>query len=128
MVGIDDIRNAVARRMPDRVVDELIQLVVDASPRLWGEQKPRHFIAGNVLLTLYKDLYGVSYDFLVENVRLGFRISKFSLLHNVPIIRFLLAEWGHVKTPVGMNADWNRSVRHVQLPQSFQVSRTRLHL
>ena len=44
-------------------MDEFIQLVNDADPRLWGEGKPRHVGAGAVVLASLKALYGVGYAF-----------------------------------------------------------------
>ena len=41
-------------------MDELIQLVNDADPMLWGEGKPRHVVAGAVLVAFHNNFYGES--------------------------------------------------------------------
>jgi hypothetical protein len=41
MIGIDDIRTRIERRLGATLTPRLIRYVEQAIPRLWGEVKPR---------------------------------------------------------------------------------------
>lgn len=121
MLTLREIREQVNRRIGASLTTRIIRFVATSGPRLWGERQPRDYLEANTLYTLYKDLFGIGYDSLEDKLSLGFRLSKRALMHNVPLIRAILARWGASHTPLGQRADWRYSTRNVDLPRRFTV-------
>lgn len=115
------IKGKVVGRIGLDVYEDILQFVTDCRPRLWGELKPRGFLAHNVCLALYKDLFAQSYNDLAE-LDLGFHLSLQSLSHNVQTIRPLLKEWSQGHIEPGKLPDWTAAVRGVQMDPKFPVS------
>lgn len=128
MLDLAETRAKIERRIGGTAVASILRFVRRCEPRLWGEQQPPPYLEANVLLCLYKDLFGRGYESLLDEFQFGFPLSKRSIMHNVPVIRQILEDWGMEHTPLGTATQWNASCRYVARPRPFEVScRKKLH-
>jgi hypothetical protein len=116
-----DARAEVDKSIGSDRVDHLVEFVRGRHPHLWGSEQPRSFVEVNVVLSLYKDLFGKGFDKIVESIELPFMLSKLSIMHNVRVVRGHLAAWGKAQTPLGTPAEWNAAARHLDKPPSLSV-------
>jgi len=72
---------------------------------MWGEETPESYKDAILAATIYKDMKGVSYDYLTTHLSLGFHHSKRSWEHNVKLTRLMFQEWAKSITTLGSLED-----------------------
>lgn len=77
----------------------------DDHGNLWGSEKPPKFVSDMVLLAFLKDLKGVGYRALIEQISFGYKITHLSLEHNIQLVRQTLADWADSVIQLGNLAD-----------------------
>ncbi len=80
--SIKDIREAVKTRMKEKSLKALTSRVQKEKLHLWDLKKGSRFISHSVLVALYKDLFGVGYCELRNQVGSRLKITEKSLSNN----------------------------------------------
>lgn len=89
------IKTRVLRRMRQPTLDSIVKMVSKKKPSLWGTKKSRDHLKNSILVAIYKDQYGVSYDSLKEDCStLLPNTSKKTFRHNQQTLRPLFGKWG----------------------------------
>ena len=103
----------------------------EEQPNLWGVNKDQPgFRSYLILLTLYKDLYGVGYNKLKRRIPTAFHMSNDSLSYNIRQMRFVLGTFGLEKISLGTRQSWNRGGKLVRLdnvPPEDKSGPTHIH-
>ena len=103
----------IIRRVENKIGDETLQVINEAVvvnlKQLWGYDKPASFEKDQILLTVYKDLFGLSFRDVVNNINIGYQITEHSFKHNVPIVREALSNWANGEIRVGNLAEWKEA-------------------
>jgi hypothetical protein len=109
------IKNKVISTLGENTFKNILQFAKNENLSLWGEQKPRNFLEINLVLTIYKDLTGMGYNNIINNISLNFNLNHKSFQHNAKSLRVVLAKWGKSTIQLGMIQDWKAAVRDVDL-------------
>ena len=107
------IKKRVEQRITIQLLKEMIIHVKSNDPNMWGELKPRTFVADMVILTLYHDLTGTNYIKIEKEIDFGYIISHNSLAHNAAVIRLTLQSWANQYVTLGDISDWTAAARQI---------------
>lgn len=121
---VDELYHKVVRGISKKATDSVLSFVKSRSPSLYGEWKPPSFVKVHTLLTIYKDLKGFGIDKLIEQVgedSFDFGLGHTSLLHNIEVIRPILADWADSRLHLGSVREWDAAARFVDRPSSLQA-------
>jgi hypothetical protein len=77
--------------------------------RLWGMTQPHNFKTHMLIGLLYRDLFGVGYGSVVENVNFGYSITEKSFHTNCKRIRQILRSWAADQIRLGTASEWRRA-------------------
>lgn len=114
-----DCKEVVKGRLKEQY-KEMRQYVTNAKPPLWGEQRPRNFVAKVFVLAMYHDVTGIGYNKILEGLEdLGFNYNIKSYKYNTKSIRRTLAKWGKQKVKLGDLEEWKQSMRNVPHTKKF---------
>ena len=86
-----------------------IKLNVD---ELWGLSKHRFWKITTIMITIYRDLFGLSFDKLLQQIHLIYKVSKKTLERNIHKCRYQLKEWASSVLKIVSS---NRLKKHGQL-------------
>jgi hypothetical protein len=78
-----------------QTICSILRFVHFKKKSLWGTIRPRGFKEGMVMLTIYKDLYGIGYVKLQKKVKEWANLSVDSLHHNICAVRIELRRWAN---------------------------------
>jgi hypothetical protein len=89
------IKNKVISTLGENTFKNILQFSKNENPSLWGKQKLRNFLEINLVLTIYKDLTGMGYNKIINNVSLNLNLNHKSFQHNAKFLRVVLIKWGN---------------------------------
>jgi hypothetical protein len=92
-----EVKRTVQRKIHENVYEDIENFIKNSEVTFWGIDQPPSFKKDMLLLTLYKDLFGVGYHALVDEICFNFKITDHSLRHNVSKMRPLLNKWAEGK-------------------------------
>lgn len=111
------LQRKIIQRLGRDLVQSVISFVRARSPKLWGEDQPPWYLEAYVLVTILKDLEGVGKDRLASEFRrssLGFRVNHKTLLHNIEVLRPILADWASGQIKLGNWRQWDLAAQRVK--------------
>jgi mannosyltransferase OCH1-like enzyme len=109
------IKNKVISTLGENTFKNILQFAKNENPSLWREQKPHNFLEINLVLTIYKDLTGMAYNNIINNVSLNFNLNHKSFQHNAKSLRVVLTKWKNSTIQLDTTQDWKTAVRDVDL-------------
>lgn len=109
------IKKKVIKKFGLEAFDDFTAFVQDNEPNFWGEDRPRWFEKRCIVMALYKDLNGISFDTVLKDVTIGMKISKKSFVHNTKEVRRLGNLWGESTINLGDIHDWEAAARSLSL-------------
>lgn len=125
-MDFENLRQLIVQRITQRVYSSILRYVRNQEPRLWGLEKPSHFLEATVCYTIYLDQHRCGINRLVRKFGdgLGFKLSNKSVDHNSQAIRKVLGGWGQEHIVVGTSPAWNHTAANVERPEPFEVQLT----
>ena len=63
-----EVKRQVLEHINENIYVDIEQYVVNSTIQLWGIDQPKTFKKDILLLTLYKDIFGVGYHHVVERI------------------------------------------------------------
>ena len=87
------VRDGVVSRIGVGLLKTIMRGVQITADKLWGTERPRNFVLGMVLITLYKDMTATSYRELRKEVAGWAHLSNEAIQHNVKKCRLALRKW-----------------------------------
>ena len=85
----DGVVNRIGLPLLKRILKE-VQLSPDA---LWATERPRSFVLGMIMITLYKDMTAASYSQLQKDIAAWCRMSNDGIQHNIKKCHAALLVW-----------------------------------
>lgn len=107
-----EVLRKVLARVPKHIYEQICTYIRSHQPSLWAAEKPRSFLKDQILLTLYKDLYGVGYHQLAADASFGYTITDHSLNNNCKKIREVLHQWSGEVITIGNEQEWNNQAKN----------------
>lgn len=109
----NDVKERVHAGVPVRAFRSVYDYVSGKELSLWGAVKPRNFLRMTLYVVLYKDLLGIGYNKLYNQIKGWYASSHSSLRHNTRLLRTECGCWGRRQIKVGTPSEWNGAARHV---------------
>jgi hypothetical protein len=113
------VRGSVLQRLSERDLQSIMTFVRLKAPALQGLRKPKTFVGDCVLVALYKDLFGLSYQSVWQDVKLWHPIAMKTIAHNTQLLRGLFALWGKQRVQLGTLPEWREAVEDAQFPKDM---------
>lgn len=110
----------VKQKIKQIIWENIISYFTTQRLNLWGEQQPDDFQYNMVVITIFKDLFKISFSDLLSDYDMGFHLSKTSLEHNIKVIRRILSEWGDEKIMLGDCEDWDARVKRIKIGKKVE--------
>ena len=107
-----EVKRQVLEHINENIYVDIEQYVVNSTIQLWGIDQPKTFKKDILLLTLYKDIFGVGYHHVAERIKFEYKITDHSLRHNVSVMRPVLEEWAKGKISVGNVQSWKTAAHN----------------
>lgn len=114
------VKQRVTRSLTREILEQVIEYVELADPKLVGMQQGDDFVKEMVLLTIYKDLTGVGSGALKVLMGNNVTITQRSLLTNTKRIREQLYEWAVSHIDIGTADEWNDIAASVKRPKDLE--------
>ena len=93
VLELKTIEEGVKSRIGGPRLKAILQGVQLDAEKLWCTARPRNFVHGIILITLFKDMTGVSYRDLIKDVAGWAHFSNDAITHNVKKCRVALRTW-----------------------------------
>ena len=125
------LESEVLEKIAEEILDQIKNYVREKESGIvfWGVNKERPgFCSFMVLLTLYKDLYGVGYNKIKRRLPRTFHMSNDSLSFNVCQMRCVLGNWGLEKMTLGTRTSWLRGAKLIRLDNVPPEEKTGAHV
>jgi len=100
VLELKTIKEGVVSRIGLSILKKILKEVELSPDVLWATQRPRNFVLGMMMITLYKDMTATSYSTLRKEVAGWTMMSNDGIQHNVKKCRAALLKWAKkVLTP-----------------------------
>lgn len=112
------IKEAVHRRIRPITIVNIMRYLMKKKPRLWGFRRTINWEFKSLYLALYKHIYGIGYNCLLNGVKTWYNIGPTTLFTNIK--RTLLMVTGWIKSMIKRvgPSSWTIAARNLQLPGS----------
>jgi hypothetical protein len=105
------------RELPNGLFRELKAFVKAAKPKLWGSVQPKSFFESMLIITLARDVLGMSYCRIKREIKFDQPLGNTSIQHNIKGIRSILRLWAEGLIFLGSKDDWEASIDGVNFPK-----------
>lgn len=85
-----DLRARIDRKMKRETLRAVTDYVTGKKPALWGQDRPRAFLAKSIAIAIYKDIRGIGYGALSQKIKAWYSLTPKSLAHNQKVRIFNL--------------------------------------
>lgn len=104
-------KKQVLKRMRHQTLQSVFKQIRKFKPAFWGTQRPRNFQKKVVVAALYKDMYGVSFGNITQEISRWLKADVKTHSHNFKICRKIFSHWAAAKIKLGSLDEWKKTTQ-----------------